>query len=106
MLEPGGHAVQFRLSCSRKNPAGHPTHVKGSKFGGGGVVNGAEVLEVVIGGVVVIGSGVQPCLKIIAKFLPNQLLASVIISTLPGVMFQLYVTYSGSVNTCITSCES
>jgi hypothetical protein len=29
VLEPGGHAVQFRLSCSRKKPAGHATHERG-----------------------------------------------------------------------------
>ena len=39
--DPGGHCVQFRVSRDRKKPAGHPTHVKGSKFAGTGVVNGA-----------------------------------------------------------------
>ena len=39
--DPGGHCVQFRVSRDRKKPAAHPTHVKGSKFAGTGVVNGA-----------------------------------------------------------------
>jgi hypothetical protein len=53
--DPGGHCVQFRVSRDRKKPAGHPTHVKGSKFAGTGVVNGAGVVvskgELVSGGV-------------------------------------------------------
>ena len=91
VLEPGGHAVQFRLSCSRKNPAGHPTHVKGSKSGGGGVVNSAEVLQVVIVGVVVIGSGVQPFLKIMCRSLPNQWDAVVPSSTVKLLVFVISV---------------
>ena len=39
--DPCGHCVQFRVSRDRKKPAAHPTHVKGSKFAGTGVVNGA-----------------------------------------------------------------